>query len=90
LAPGTYNQHYDLPFDPRIYYSRFRLTWGTEGHFGAMGDITPWGEFIDEVQGVSVGEVEDYIVPEPAGFALAAIGLLAAAVPWLRSRKRLS
>jgi len=81
---GSTVKHYDLAFDPRSYYSRFRLTWATAGHLGDLGDITPFGEFVDVVTGFSVGEVEDFVVPTPepstclpAVFALSTLGLLA-------------
>jgi len=72
---GTVTKRYMLGFDPRLYYSRFRLTWATEGHGAGLGDVTPWGEFFDQVSGVSAGEVEDYApIPEPGSIALALLG----------------
>jgi hypothetical protein len=89
LAPGVYVKHYNLGFDPRNYYSRFRLTWAVEGHFSAIGDVTPWGEFLDEVTSTSHGEVEDY-VPEPGTFVLLAIGSVVSLGFWRSRRKNTS
>jgi hypothetical protein len=85
LSAGSHNFHYDLGFDPRIYYSRFRLTWATEGHLAALGDVTPWGEYFDEVTGISFGEVEDYVAPEPGTFFMLALGGLASL--WYTARR---
>lgn len=87
LPVGYHLRTYLMPFDPRLYYSRFRLTGATEGHLFALGDITPWGEFNDQVTGTSLGEVEDYppAIPEPQTMlllCLAMTGLIA-------SRRRL-
>ena len=78
LAVGMHNLTYALPFDPREFYSRFRLTWATDGHGSALGSVTPWGEFFDEVTSNSIGEVEDYppTVPEPRAAYLVAVALL--------------
>jgi hypothetical protein len=74
---GEHVKHYDLGFDPEHYYSRFRLTYAIEGHLGDLGEITPYGEFLDVVTGTSIGEVEDYApVPEPATCTLAFLGLV--------------
>jgi hypothetical protein len=87
LLPGVYVHHYNLAFDPRLFYSRFRLTFATEGHFASIGDVTPWGEFFDEVAGTSIGEVEDYPAPEPSTFVLLALGSVAA-IGWWRAGRR--
>lgn len=73
LDAGSYWRHYDLGFNPKDYYSRFRLTWiddplGMAGGVSLATDITPHGEFLS-ADGLSHGEVEDY-VPEPGTFAL--------------------
>ncbi len=50
-----------LGFNPKDFYSRFRLTWDS-----VDSDVTPFGEFVSE-DGISYGEVEDYApVPEPS------------------------
>jgi PEP-CTERM motif len=71
LSPGQYTFRYKLDFDPKDYYSRFRLTWNpTE-------EVKPWGEVLSP-DGVSHGEVEDYApVPEPTSLlALVGFGVL--------------
>jgi len=80
FGPGSYWRHYDLSFNPKDYYSRFRLTWlddplGLIGGVSRMTDITPHGEFLS-ADGFSHGEVEDY-VPEPGTFALLGAGAFA-------------
>jgi hypothetical protein len=77
LDIGSYLYHFDLGFNPKDYYSRFRLTWlddplGLIGGVSRMTDITPHGEFLS-ADGLSHGEAEDY-VPEPGTFALVAAG----------------
>ncbi len=73
LTAGEHEKTYGLWFDPRYYYSRFRLTW-LDDPVGWMQtdpitglpiggptlDVTPWGEFVSIHNGVSYGEVEDY------------------------------
>jgi hypothetical protein len=81
LAVGMHTLTYALPFDPREFYSRFRLTWATDGHGSALGNVTPWGEFFDEVTSNSIGEVEDYppTVPEPQTILFVGLAILSAA-----------
>jgi hypothetical protein len=88
LAVGTHNLTYALPFDPREFYSRFRLSWATDGHGFALGDIRPWGEYFDEVTSNSYGEVEDYppTVPEPQLAMLLSVALFACAGALRRTR----
>ncbi|NEQ76053.1 MAG: matrixin family metalloprotease [Okeania sp. SIO2C9] len=89
LTSGTITKRYDknntfgkLNFDPRDFYSRFRLT------FDPIGDVKPFGEVFSRdcpdinnpVDCISHGEVEDYApVPEPSSilglFAIAGLGL---------------
>jgi hypothetical protein len=84
---GTFSQQYNLGFDPRFFYSRFRLTLTANPFFGNLGDITPWGEFIG-VEVESIGEVEDYApAPEPSTFMLASAGLGALGLLAWRRRK---
>jgi hypothetical protein len=80
LSPGEYVRHYDLGFNPRDFFSRFRLTWGAEDF-----DVWPYKEFASAIDGMSHGEVEDHI-PEPSLLALS----LAASVcvAWRRRRTR--
>jgi uncharacterized repeat protein (TIGR01451 family) len=64
LDAGVQFFRYALPFDPRLFYSRFRLTWiddpdGVRDGVSINTDITPWGEFLS-ADGISHGEVEDY------------------------------
>jgi hypothetical protein len=78
LAWGTYTFRYFLNFDPRAFYSRFRLTWiddlyGVLGGVTRAADITPFGEFLG-ADGFSHGEVEDY-VPAPPTIWLVLTGL---------------
>ncbi|HBE17210.1 MAG TPA: hypothetical protein DEG17_07610 [Cyanobacteria bacterium UBA11149] len=88
LTPGTFTKRYNLGFDPKKYYSRFRLTWEP------LEDVKPWGEvfskpdcFAGAIDCISHGEVEDYpphgdhpphtVVPEPSTvFGTVAMGLL--------------
>lgn len=74
LDPGSYVFHYDLGFDPRPYYSRFRLTWDPFDP-----DVLPTGVSLSR-DGQTHGEVEDY-VPEPSSLALVLLGL---ALAWRR------
>jgi hypothetical protein len=77
LDVGQHLLHFDLAFDPRQYYSRFRLTWDP-----LDPDVLPYGEFVSSDL-IAHGEVEDYApVPAPASLALVALGLLAGA--WRR------
>lgn len=71
FTPGTFTKRYNLGFDPKKYYSRFRLTWNPQE------DVKPWGE-VFSVDGISHGEVEDYApVPEPSSiFGTIALGLI--------------
>ncbi|MCE9589884.1 MAG: PEP-CTERM sorting domain-containing protein [Planctomycetes bacterium] len=76
-GPGDYSFLFDnLGFDPHDYYSRFRLTWldNVAGGLFLGTDILPFGEYLN-ADGVSHGEVEDY-VPEPASLSLLALGSL--------------
>ena len=79
LEPGPFRKRYNLGFDPRDFYSRFRLTYDP-----LIPDVKPFGEFFsaahcdltDAEQGncISYGEVEDYApVPEPSSW----LGILA-------------
>jgi hypothetical protein len=85
VGPGTFTRRYNLGFDPRKYYSRFRLTWNPMDL-----DVKPFGEYYsdadcnatDAAAGncISHGEVEDYPpVPEPSSilglFTLAGLSL---------------
>ena len=79
LDPGNYLLHFDLGFDPRPYYSRFRLRWVDDlldqfGGVSANTDIAPWGEYL-AADGISHGEVEDYYAPLPTPLALLVAGL---------------
>ncbi|MGK7942032.1 MAG: PEP-CTERM sorting domain-containing protein [Crocosphaera sp.] len=83
LTAGKTTKRYDnLGFDPRDFYSRFRLTWDPNG------DVLPFGEVFSRdcpdpnnpIDCISHGEVEDYPpVPEPSSilglFALGGLGL---------------
>jgi hypothetical protein len=82
LTPGQYLKRYNLGFDPRDYYSRFRLTWiddpsGIDGGVSLATDIKPYGEYLSRSSfpgfGRSHGEVEDY-PPVPAPLPLLGIG----------------
>ncbi len=81
LDAGEYVFRFNLGFDPRDYFSRFRLTWvddsnGENDGVSFLTDVTPWGVFVG-ADGVSHGEVEDYApVPEPAAILLFGTGLL--------------
>jgi hypothetical protein len=91
LDVGGYWLHYDLGFDPLKYFSRFRLTWlddldGLTGGVSRSTDITPYGEFLS-ADGISHGEVEDY-VPEPPSIALLGLGALAMRFGMRKDRKR--
>lgn len=59
--PASFPVTYLLGFDPRAYFSRFRLT------FGVDEEITPSGAFLAR-DGAAHGEVEDY-APRPVGGA---------------------
>ena len=69
LTPGIFTKRYNLGFDPKDFYSRFRLT------CNPIEDVTPVGEIFSNDncnvsgpvrQSISYGEVEDYPpVPEP-------------------------
>ncbi len=90
LDAGGYWLHYDLGFDPREYYSRFRLTWlddplGLFGGLTLLTDVTPYGEFLS-ADGISHGEVEDY-APEPPMLALLGLGAIVMGL-WLRKPRR--
>jgi hypothetical protein len=90
LDAGSYWRHFDLGFNPKDYYSRFRLTWlddplGLFGGVSRLTDITPHGEFLS-ADGLSHGEVEDY-VPEPGTFALLGAGALAFRFTLRRKRR---
>ena len=75
LTPGFYVKRYDLGFDPRNHYSRFRFTWDP-----VDADVKPWGEYFSP-DDVSHGEVEDYPpVPEPTTFLLFLVGVFGAAI----------
>jgi hypothetical protein len=88
LNPGVYTFRYNLPFDPQKYYSRFRLTYLDPGHTVQIlpdgtqssfptDDILPYAEFVDQVTGISTGEVSDFApVPEPATVTMLALGVL--------------
>lgn len=71
LAPDLFQKRYELGFDPRDFYSRFRLTWEP------LEDVPPFTEVFsapdctiadaEEGNCISHGEVEDYApVPEPS------------------------
>ncbi|MGK7956247.1 MAG: hypothetical protein AB4063_13515 [Crocosphaera sp.] len=70
LGPGIFTKRYDLNFNPKKFYSRFRLT------CDPVEDVTPVGEVFSEDpcdisgpvgESISYGEVEDYPpVPEPS------------------------
>jgi hypothetical protein len=78
LTPGTYTKRYNVGFDPKKYYSRFRLTWDPLDL-----DVKPWGEYFSKADCtssstagcISHGEVEDYApIPEPSNiFGLATV-----------------
>lgn len=92
LDVGGYWLHYDLGFDPSMYYSRFRLTWlddpsGDRGGLTLLTDVTPFGEFV-AADGISYGEVEDYYVPEPPTLALLVIAMLGAGVRMRMGRRQ--
>lgn len=90
LAPGLHSFRFALPFDPRKYYSRHRLTWADgPGGVTVDTDITPFGEFRG-ADGFSHGEVEDYpAVPEPSTFVLLSIGGVAlVGCGWRRKRRQ--
>ena len=82
LTPGRYTYRYDLGFNPKDYYSRFRLTWDPRE------DVKPWGEVFSKqdcmlgtTDCISHGEVEDYApIPEPSSvfgtFLIGALGLM--------------
>ncbi len=71
LTPGLHSRRFGLPFDPRAFYSRFRLTWDPMDL-----DVLPFGKFVS-VDGIAHGEVEDYApIPLPATLTLLAGGLL--------------
>lgn len=81
LTPGNHVKRYPLGFDPKMFYSRFRLTWDPLDR-----DVNPSGEYFSRLDCqsnnalngncVSHGEVEDYPVPAPLPVfgALAALG----------------
>lgn len=84
LTPGIYTKRYSLPFNPKDYYSRFRLTWEPLDL-----DVKPSGEYFSNpdcmpsmiANCISHGEVEDYApVPEPNSifglFAIGGLGLI--------------
>lgn len=84
LTPGFYTRRYNLPFNPRDYYSRFRLTWDPLDL-----DVKPTGQFFSRpdcmpdmtAYCISHGEVEDYApVPEPRSilglFTVAGLGVI--------------
>lgn len=86
LSPGIFTKRYNLGFDPKDYYSRFRLTWDPLDL-----DVKPFGEYFskadcnltDAAAGncISHGEVEDFApVPEPtSALSLLALGALGTA-----------
>lgn len=84
LAPGKHKIRYDLGFNPKDYYSRFRLTWDPLDL-----DVKPSGEYFSKADCpssstagcISHGEVEDYApIPEPSSvfgtFLVGALGLM--------------
>jgi hypothetical protein len=77
ITPGQYTRHYDLGFNPKDYYSRFRLTWiddplGENGGVSFATDVRPTGEYLG-ADGISHGEVEDY-APVPGPLPLLGVG----------------
>jgi len=90
FSPGNAAFKYYFGFDPRLYYSRFRLTWvdDPDGYLGGVTrttDITPWGEFV-AADFISYGEVEDYApIPEPLTMLGVFLGLSGAGA-YIRKR----
>jgi hypothetical protein len=83
LAPGLHTIREYLSFDPRAYYSRFRLTWiddptGIDGGVSLTTDIQPFGVYKSRASfpgfGSSHGEVQDAPGPLPVLGAAAALG----------------
>jgi hypothetical protein len=91
LSPGVSTKRYNLTFNPRAYYSRFRLTWDPLDL-----DVKPFGEFYSKsdcdsanaASGlcISHGEVEDY-APVPGPLPILGLG---AAFSYVRRLRHLS
>lgn len=64
LATGEYYFAYVFPFDPRMYYSRFRLTFGIPISEEILS-YDPVPNYYDAGDGGAHGEVEDYYPSVP-------------------------